>query len=179
MAKQHNAFTNHEVEIIRKHWPTAMPREQIIALLPRHTYDSVKQYASQRLKLKRCSSPWWEPLRDLLSVKPRTKTEIAAAFGVSAHCAGEIIAEYHGTKVYIKSYDIGQGKGRAPARWAIGNEPDAPPPISQRRRAKSTVNPFAVAAGLVDAPKVGQVGRVFAQPMEVENWRDSRELEEA
>jgi len=166
--KQRNEFTNREVEIIREHYPTRMPIEDIVALMPRHTYDSIKQYATRELKLKRPGKAiTWDALALLLKVKPRTKTEIAAFFGVSTHCVGEAIKE-HRKKVYIKTYEVVKVKGRSSAVWTLGNLPDAPAPGRRRPRSRNRVNPFLAAAGMAQIP-AGATGRVYKQAMDVEN----------
>lgn len=165
MAKK-NSFTTHEVATMRKYWPTPMPIAEILTMLPRHTYDSLKHYARETLKLSRPNS--WDRIRLMLMMKPRTKAEIAAELGITIKSASTMI-EIHRAEVFVKSWDVLTGSGRRPARFALGNEPDAPIPTPIRFQAKRRVNPFLAAAGLVQAPTTEATGRVYKQAMEVED----------
>lgn len=170
--KQHNAYTNHEVGLISKHWPTLMPMGELLALLPRHTENSITSYANKVLGLQRptCRSapgsprkqPAWDRVRALLEQHPLTQVEIAGRCSFSRARASEILRA-HPTDVYIKDWRWPETMGRAEAIWALGNEPDAPEPMGEQRARKSVVrriNPFAAALGLVEAPK-GEPGRVY------------------
>jgi transcriptional regulator with XRE-family HTH domain len=171
--KAHNAFTNREVELIRKHWPTLMPMEELLALLPRHTENSVTGYANKKLGLVRPTrrnapgnprkQPAWERLRELLESAPLTQVEIAAAMGFTRTRASELLRAHAG-EVYVSEWNWPEdGIGRAESKYALGNKPNAPEPIGEqrlRRIAVKQANPFAVAAGLVKASE-GQPGRVY------------------
>jgi len=171
--KQHNAFTTREVAIIEKYWPTTMPMSELLAMLSRHTINSITGYANNKLGLKRPTrrnalgspreQPAWQRVVDFLSnSKPSTQTEIAKAANFARTRASELI-QLHRSEVYIASWRWPDGKGKPEAEYTLGNKPDAPRPMGyqrSRRHKQRKVDPFAVAAGLVSAPSAIQ-GRVF------------------
>ncbi|WP_186122353.1 hypothetical protein [Burkholderia gladioli] len=175
--KQHNAWTNHEIALLREHWPTHMPMESLLALLPRHTENSITGYANKVLGLRRPTranavghpqkQPAWERVRKLLST-PHTQGEVADSMGFTRTRASELI-RLHRSEVYIAGWRWPEGKGKPEAEWALGNKPDAPQPMGiqrARRHQVRRIDPFATAAGLV-APPVGCAGRIYAQPMDI------------
>lgn len=175
--RRHNVWTNHELALLREHWPTHMPMERLLALLPRHTENSITGYANKVLGLRRptCANaygnprkqPAWERMRVLLSI-PRTQNEIAETMGFSRPRASELIG-LHRSEVYIAGWRWPDGKGKPEAEWVLGNKPDAPQPMGiqrARRQRVRRVNPFATAAGLVAAP-AGRSGRMYVQSMDV------------
>lgn len=170
--KPHNTFTNHEVELLRSHWPTRMPMAELLALLPRHTEHSITGYANKTLGLKRPpapkAKPAWELLRVMLEQQPMSQVEIAAAMGFSRNRACEILRTNR-ESVYIVDWRWPASLGRAEALWALGNAPDAPEPMGAQRARRGAVrraNPFLAAAGLVQAP-VGRPGRIYKQSMSI------------
>jgi transcriptional regulator with XRE-family HTH domain len=170
--KQHNAFTNHEVDLIRKHWPSRMPLADLLAMLPRHTENSVTGYANKVLGLSRPVvrkfKPAWDRVVALLKQRSMTQIELAAAMGFSRARASEILRE-HRIEVHIAAWRIPAVMGRAEALWALGNKPDAPEPVGAKRAKRLSAqrpNPFLVAAGEVSAPFAAP-GRVFRQSMDV------------
>ncbi|WP_027815181.1 hypothetical protein [Paraburkholderia bannensis] len=170
--KPHNTFTNHEVALIREHWPTRMPMTDLLALLPRHTENSITGYANKKLGLKRPSvrtiRPAWERVRAMLEQEPMTQVEIASAMGFSRTRACEIL-KLNRESVHIVAWRWPEAFGRAEALWALVSAPDAPEPMGAkrlRRGALRRANPFLAAAGLVQAP-AGRPGRVYKQSMSV------------
>lgn len=167
--KPHNAFTNHEVEVIRKYWPTLMPMAELLALLPRHTENSVTTYANKVLRLRRPTSrsapgspraqPTWERVRSMIEHVPTSQLEISEAMGFSRARASEIL-NAHRNEVHIAGWRWLE-TGRAQALWLLGSRPDVPEPIGRQRarRMERLTNPFLVASGAIAAPN-GQPGRV-------------------
>lgn len=165
--KQHNAFTNREVELISTHWPTRMPMAELLALLPRHTENSITGYANKVLGLSRphvrTVKPAWTRLRAMLEQQPMSQIEIAAAMGFSRARASELL-NVNRDQVHIASWRWPAGLGRAEALWELGDEPDACEPMGEQRMRKMAarrVNPFLVATGAVAAP-TNHRGRVVA-----------------
>lgn len=140
--KQHNAFTTHEVEILRKRWPTMMPMEELLALLPRHTRNSLTGYANKVLKLRRPTSratpgsrrpkPAWDKLHALLKGNPMTQQEIATAMGFSRSRASEILAAQVG-EVYISFWRPHEDGRHYEAVWSLGHLPNARMPTYIKR----------------------------------------------
>lgn len=171
--KPHNAFTNHEVELIRQHWPTKMPIEDLLAMLPRHTLNSVTGYANKKLGLSRPvvrkNAPAWDGVKALLTARPHSAAEIAKKMGFTRTRAHEILKakrdEWH-----VAEFKWPENQGRAVALYAIGNLPDAVEPMGAQRARRLAVrrakNPFFAAAGLVQAPACAP-GRVYRQAMNV------------
>lgn len=179
MKKQHNAWTNREVELLRAHWPTSMPLDEIRAMLPRHTLHSITGYANKELGLRREGvrrrAPAWERVKEILAERPHTAREIAAKMGFSVTRAHEIMGtrkdEWHIAEFVWPDYF-----GRPIPLYALGNLPDAPVPIGRQRAKRMRVrkiNPFATAAGLIAAPS-GSSGRIFQQDMTGESLEDRR-----
>ncbi len=179
--RQHNVWTTHELGLLREHWPTHMPMAALLALLPRHTENSITGYANKVLGLRRptCANafgnarkqPAWERMREFMAI-PRTQSEIAEAMAFSRPRASELIG-LHRSEVYIAGWRWPEGKGKPEAEWAIGDKPDAPQPMGvqrARRQRVRRIDPFATAAGLVAAP-VGCRGRVYAQSMDIDDER--------
>ena len=175
MKRTHNAWTTAEVATLAKHWPTLMPMEELLALIPRHSENSITSYANKRLKITRptCRSasgspraqPAWERVVALLETRPHSQIEIAEALGFSRARASEILRA-HRAEVYVESWRWPSAASRAEALWALGGKSDALEPMgAQRQRwigVRRNGNPFLTAAGLIAAPS-GQTGRVYQQ----------------
>lgn len=171
--KPHNAFTNHEVEFLRTNWPTRMPLAEILAVLSRHTKNSVQTYANKILHLRRpcvkTHKPAWDRVSAMLKVRPMSQVEISAEMGFSRSRASELLREHPG-EVYIVSWRWPEDMGRAEAVWALGNQPNAPEPAGEQRAPKLSAprrtNPFLVAAGAITAPPAA-TGRIYRQSMSI------------
>lgn len=142
-------------------------------------------------KKKRQGFSWiWVAAINLLKETPGiTAIEISEQIGCSYRQAGKLVYENHRSEkkcIYISGWEK-HGVNQIP-QWTIGNDPDAPRlPLQtheedlrkararhQKRRIKQgAFNPFATAAGLIQAP-TGQTGRVFKQDMSIDQWAQSR-----
>ncbi|MBR7969084.1 hypothetical protein [Burkholderia cenocepacia] len=166
MGRPYNLWKAHEVEIVRRYWPSLMPMEDLLKLLPRHSESSITTYANKVLLLKRPTSrsapgsprrqPAWERVMELLKGGPKSQLEIAAALSVSRKRASQILQAHPGD-VYIKSWRWPSQKSRAEALWALGNMPDAPEPVGLGRARKLArealrTDPFMTALGMVPVP---------------------------
>ncbi|MEM5294198.1 hypothetical protein VSR82_07630 [Burkholderia sp. JPY481] len=172
MRKSHNQWTNHEVELLRTHWPTKMPLAELLAMLPRHTENSVTGYANRVLKLKRPvvrKKPTWTAVKALLEERFHSAAEIQTKMRISRARVHELLQENPG-EWYIADYKWPETFGSVIPLYGLGNLPDAiKPPGAQRQRSVKRVNPFLAAAGLVQAPQAAQTGRIYRQSMEVES----------
>lgn len=173
--KKWTAWTNHEVELVRKHFPTRMPWPELLAMLPRHTKRSIYECAYTTLKLRRPivkAMPSWLHLREILEIVVMSSNEIAAEMGVTADRVRKLISE-HRAEVHIKSWRWSDDRMSIAALWTLGDGPDAPKPMGLRRwrdmNKRRRPNPFLAAAGLVQAPTNEATGRVYKQAMEVED----------
>ncbi|WP_155635496.1 hypothetical protein [Burkholderia cepacia] len=166
MARPYNPWKAREVEIVRRYWPTLMPMQDLLKLVPRHSESSITTYANKVLQLKRPTSrsapgnprrqPAWERVVEILKEAPKSQLEIAAALGVSRKRVSQILRAHPGD-AYIKSWRWPPYTSRAEALWALGNQPDAPEPVGlgkARKLAREALrtDPFMTALGKVPVP---------------------------
>lgn len=128
-------------------------------------------------------------VKALTDSDPLTVKDLVRVTGLSASNLQRLLNAGHGKKYRIAEWTRNRftGCGAYWPKWELGSGPDAKKPANQTRaernarvRAKRRVkaaqsNPFLVAAGLIEAPKLGK-GRVFKQDMVI-HLHD--ELEEA
>lgn len=181
MTRKKTDFTTGEQKLLRMHYPTHMPLDQIVKLLPNHSEEAIRQHATKTLKLRRPiwnerPQPGWERMCDLLKIENLTLREVADQLGITKTRAYQI-ANAHVGEMYIIDWRPPVAKGQWSAIWAIGNEEDALRPFkrwSAAAIAERERNPFVVAAGLVDVPGVtrGIQGRTYTQSMSI---RDEEE----
>ncbi|WP_217589766.1 transcriptional regulator [Burkholderia sp. GbtcB21] len=161
-----------EVAILRKHYPTNMPIEEIAKMLPNHPASSFKAYAQKVLKLRRPTNGrffenrGWNRIVELLAERPMTAGELAAKTGKTKQSTGECL-RLHRSEWHIA--------GEIPRRGvytrliALGADKDV---VTKRKgrnrpeRAITAVNPFLVAAGSVK-PRETITGRVIKQDMTI------------
>lgn len=112
--------------------------------------------------------------------------ELEKAAGVQLPRAQEIVRGWlEKGECHIVDWRRRSSDGPWSAAYALGKGENVPKParksgalvkreyLARRYGKKRTPNPFAVAAGLVQAPPA-QTGRVFKQEMEVDQWFQSR-----
>ncbi|WP_175952845.1 hypothetical protein [Burkholderia sp. BCC0405] len=175
-----NEWTLPEVRILKDVYPTSMSINDIQALLPRHTRQSIMVYAQTHLKLRRPPHrnrryPGWERIKALLADKQLTMQQIADTLGVSKPSVSECM------RLHRSDWHIAD---RIPRRgmhtWiiALGAGEDAPADLCAKTLStysKARPNPFLVAAGAVK-PVQGHSGRVIRQDTTI---HQHEELEEA
>ncbi|MBN3853816.1 hypothetical protein G3N59_10530 [Paraburkholderia sp. Ac-20340] len=154
--RQKNTWTNHEVAIVRKHYPTLKPLAEIVALLPRHTQISIEEYARKILKLRRPRAvrqqPAWDRMRRLLA-KPRSQAELADALGFSKPRACELL-RLHRADVHIGGWRWPDGLGSPTPLWVYGGGPDMPRPMGRQRAQRQNVrrsNPISALVAMAVA----------------------------
>jgi hypothetical protein len=184
----HALWKTTEEAVLRERWKAGDSLQKIAILLPGRTVGALKSYRDKH-RMKRDvrigtqrPSVVWEAIKDALKGE---QIEDALDAGRQLSVA-ELVDETGFSKAAcIKHVHAKHGKGlrvgawrrtsRKPAAlWALGDEPDAPYPVTpvarrigkrKERQLRLAVNPFAAAAGLVEVP-TGTPGRVFQQPME-------------
>jgi hypothetical protein len=167
-------FTTGEQRILREHYPTHTPVEEIAKLMPNHSIDAIKQHATKTLKLKRPvwsgrQSPGWDRVRDLLKVEKLTEQEVADHLEISKARAHQLMSLHRG-ELHIVDWQPPADRGRWSAVWAYGKQPDEPQPFKRWTAAaiaQRAANPFATAAGLVQPPVSAPVGRIYQQSMSI------------
>jgi hypothetical protein len=94
----------------------------------------------------------WPRVKAALEIRPMTRHEIIASTRLGKENALRTLNEHHGKDVHICRWV--RSPRRPVAVFALGAGRDAlkPAPISEEKRVRC-VNPFATAAGLVEAPK--------------------------
>jgi hypothetical protein len=140
---------------------------EMCSALPRHTDSQIRRHL-HHLKLKReaplrLRNSWvWSAMQAAIREHgPLTLAELEEK--TKANHAGVLrqLNRYHGDGLYVTEW---RPTSRKPAAvWALGDKPDADKrSVLTRQKAvrRTKVNPFAAAAGLVEAPK-GNPGRVF------------------
>ncbi|MGN6085814.1 helix-turn-helix domain-containing protein [Trinickia sp.] len=172
-----------EIRLLYELYPTTTPIREIVARLAPHTKESIhKQAACQGLKRPRCGvehhHPGWERLRLLLESRGAlTQAQIAGALGISQSAVHKLRQAY-GNNLRTAGYvpPVHQGKWTPMIGLADGR-PDAPKPFRPQgaRSGRKMANRFATAAGLVTPSLTAPTGRVFRQPMEIEDWRQTCE----
>lgn len=158
-------------------WKAAIDRARVIGLKARPAKQFVSKYS------------WVEDvvIAELAKGTPLSAHLIADRTPASYQRAIQILRRGHGSKYRIADWERRNvtGTGSWTAIWALGSEPDAPRPANKSREAQSRdyrqkkriaagrFNPFLAAAGLVTPPSSG-CGRVYQQPMEIDDWGQSR-----
>ncbi len=181
--KTHVPWTTAEEKIVRDHYETSATRDQICAMVPRHTWYAIRSHAARELGLVRptgCDprpAPAWDRIATLLKNEELTISQIADRLKMKQSRAHYLLTQ-HQREVHIAGWEPPESKGRWERRWAYGDEPDAAAPFVRHTAAAKTAranNPFMAAAGMVPVP-VGQPGRVFKQDMSI---RDDEMEEQA
>ncbi|RKR46288.1 hypothetical protein [Paraburkholderia sp. BL17N1] len=162
-------WTNAEEATLRKMYEAGVEVRDIAASISRHNEDGVRSRA-YHLGLKRPAdyvqphySENWERIEKALRAADAgmTADEITAATGIHTSAVYKLLNHRRGRIAYVCDW---RPAARKPAAvWALGALPDATPPLTHRQKRK-LVNPFAIAAGLVQPP-VGCTGRVYCQTM--------------
>jgi hypothetical protein len=125
--------------------------------------------------------------RELRDTGPLTALQLTKKLGASYGRVRRHLYDGRGTSVHVVGYSRVYERGTASPIWGIGPGEDAPKPprlskeeLLRRQRVKRAaqsgrINPFAVAAGMVNPTSTG-TGRVYSQDMTI-HLHD--ELEEA
>lgn len=165
-------WMTNEVAILRKHYPTNMPIDELAKLLPKHPPGSFKAYAQQVLKIYRPTdgrfykNHGWHKFVDLLKGGPMTAGELSKKLGISRQSVCETLRRHAGE--WHVANEIPR-QGNYTRLIALGAGENVVVPRRGRTRAQrqqDSVNPFLVALGKV-APKETITGRVIKQDMTI------------
>jgi hypothetical protein len=174
----YRSWTPEEDAILREIWTT--PRNIKVGMhrLERRSYEAAKIRAARLCLGKKTPAEKGTRSYVLRSVKAilaggvhMSMKEIAAKSGMDRKSIQGVISENRGKEFYVASW------GRVDAwhsvmKFALGTGPDAPKPAAKtlqeywkgyrdrKRLKRGGFNPFAAAAGLIEAPK-GEPGRVY------------------
>ncbi|MCO8321920.1 helix-turn-helix domain-containing protein [Burkholderia cenocepacia] len=175
-----NAWTTGEVRLLARLYPSPIPSKALYAAFPRHPRKSVQIFARTVLKISRpprdyktVAAPAWNRMRAILESEQLSVRELVERCGVSQQRVSELLT-IHRAEVQIVDWIPPVGRAQWRPVWAVGTGPDVPCPAAIKtaaaRAARSAMkrNPFLAAAGLVTIP-AGERGRVFQQPMDVDD----------
>ncbi|WP_175974555.1 hypothetical protein [Burkholderia sp. BCC1047] len=176
----HNLWTTAEALLLARLYPSSIPAKALYAAFPRRSRKSVQTFALRVLKVRRperdrkvCATPAWDRMRAILETERLSVRELVARCGVSQQRVSELLT-IHRTEVQIVDWIPPVGRAQWRAVWTVGTGPDVPCPAAIKTEAARAArdamkrNPFLAAAGLVTIP-VGERGRVFQQPMDVDD----------
>ncbi|MBJ9669005.1 hypothetical protein I5693_15765 [Burkholderia cenocepacia] len=175
-----NAWTTGEVRLLARLYPSPIPSKALYEAFPRHPRKSVQIYARTVLKISRpprdyktAAAPAWNRMRAILESEQLSVRELVERCGVSQQRVSELLT-IHRAEVQIVNWIPPVGRAQWRAVWAVGTGPDVPCPAAIKTTAARAArramkrNPFLAAAGLVTIP-TGERGRVFQQPMDVDD----------
>jgi hypothetical protein len=187
-------WTEADDRILQEIWSAPGPIKSHMRRLPNHTPSSCLMRAAELGLGKRVRSlymnrfSWVEKaILSELSVSANLHIRhLAKAIGANPEYIRKVLVRLHGKGIRIAGWThlTVAGSSWSPL-WALGGEPDAPMPAkrSDSERAKAyraaraaktyARSPFAVALGQVQ-PVAAPTGRVFQQPMDIEEWGHSR-----
>ncbi|CAJ8797852.1 Uncharacterised protein [Burkholderia pseudomallei] len=165
-----------EEALLREHYPTRMPMLQIVAMLPRHTRQSIRVHA-QKMGMKRPLGmrdeprpvPAWDRICSLIERTALSRSQISERLGVTKQAVA-ICLDANRTKWHVADWIAPVAKGRPTALIALGDGEDALYEHRTATRAQiaaRAMNPFLVAAGAVAAP-TSHRGRVISMMDEPE-----------
>jgi hypothetical protein len=187
-------WTQADDEILREIWCSPGSIKSQMRRLPNHTPSSCQVRAAQlglglRDRSLYARSSWVERavLIELSKASNLHIRHLAKVTGANEEHIRRVMNRLRGKGVRIAGWThlTVAGSVWSPL-WALGNEPDAPMPQkrsdSERSRAyraaraaKTYVrSPFAVALGQVQPITASSTGRVYRQPMDIEEWGHSR-----
>jgi hypothetical protein len=187
----YRSWTTEEDAILREIWETPCRIKDGMNRLPRRSYEAAKIRAerlglSKKAPAERGTTGWL--FRSIKTVLANgvcmSMKEIAEATGADRSSVRTVMQNHHGKAFRVAEWERIDAN-HSVMKWAIGTGPDAPKPAAKtsreywkgyrdrKRIQRGFVNPFATAAGLVQAPN-GQTGRVYKQSMDVEEWPQSR-----
>lgn len=173
------AWTPEEDAILAEIW--ASPRSIKVGLhrLPNRTYDAARVHAiaiglgSKAPAQKGSRSPYFNGIiKAIKDNGPLTTLEISKLLKACRRTIQRILDDCHGTDFHVGDWRK-VGSNHIAAAWALGALQDAPRPAPKsaneahkdyRQRKKireGRYDPFAVAAGLLCAPKSTTVGRIY------------------
>ncbi|MDS0850080.1 hypothetical protein [Burkholderia cenocepacia] len=175
-----NLWTTAEARLLARLYPSPIPSKALYAAFPRHPRKSVQIYARTVLKISRpprdhktVAAPAWNRMRAILESEQLSVRELVERCGVSQQRVSELLT-IHRAEVQIVDWIPPVGRAQWRAVWAVGTGLDVPCPASIKTEAARAArdamkrNPFLAAAGLVTIP-TGERGRVFQQPMDVDD----------
>lgn len=172
-----------EIALLRKQYAVVPSCAELMAMFPRHTPNSVRRMASSQglsrplAGVVKCR-PGLERVLDLLKQEgPLTAIQIGERLGIKKRAVENLRGMYR-DKFRIAGWEPPPGIGKWSPKWGIANGmPDAVRPF-QKKGAKSggrkMANPFSVVAGFVQPAPSSMKGRVFKQPMDIDEWGQSR-----
>lgn len=177
-----NDWLMSEIALLRDTYAIAITHAELMALFPRHTAGSVHRMAAE-LGLSRSQVGIAKPRHGLTRLLmmlnargPSTKKQIAEGLGICEGAVQNLVRSYR-SELRVGGWEPPPRAGRWAPKWAVANGlPDVAPPFAPRgaKVGRKAANPFATAAGLIQPVLSSGVGRVFQQPMDIEEWGQSR-----
>lgn len=177
-----NDWLTTEIALLRERYASTPSHAELMALFPRHTPNSVHRMARlEGLSRPRAGvvkfRPGRERLMKLLEQEgPLTAKRIGERLGI-CHGAVENLKRAYRIDLRIAGWEPPPRAGKWAPKWGIANGlPDAFPPFLPKdaKVGRKMANPFATAAGLVQPILTASTGRIFQQPMDVEDWGQSQ-----
>lgn len=195
LERSHLPWTEEELANVESVIKSGKTVKACMELFPGRTFLAVKNkvFEAEGRKPRGFQSWVWDAIVRELGANPNlTGRMLAERIGCCYRQVMDMIYMHHRADAksihiarWMRPNKTGVGPGPWIQCWALGDLPDAAKPARMtpeeqlaRDRAKYRVkarkaNPFAVAAGLVQAPESKQ-GRVFKQDMEIDQWFQSR-----
>lgn len=192
--KSRARWTDAELKIVKDIKVSGRTIKDCQHLLPERTLCAIKQ-TMIRLpggRKKRGKTGWvFGAMKRALTETPGlTNKQLAHVVGCTRRGIDGVVDVELGTRIYVSGW-VRSGTLWT-AKYSLGNLPNVPKPplqsheercrkdrLAYRARRASGINPFATAAGFVQAPSSPR-GRVFAQDMSGESLEDRpRKLKEA
>ena len=187
------AWSDEETAILERIYHGETTLIESAHLLPNRTINAIRNRVCElgmepRRSKSRSKFRWVETsvIAALREYGPLNCHQLASITTASHDRIRQIFYYGHGTRFHVVDWCRLYEKGSYTPVWAIGAGEDAPKPVRKTRAEKyrrdkirgkaqrGTLNPFATAAGLVQAPgKIAQ-GRVFKQDMTGESLEDRR-----
>lgn len=182
-------WTTEQDDHIRRLWPTNERFKAHMDLFGDHSYMSIMNRAYELGLGKRPNCPRgqsaiaWTLIEREMAKGPSDRHFLAAALTLHPSTVyTQINVAHKAGLIHVIKWNRRSSGGKPTPIYVLGPGEDAPMPAPltnaedcriRRIRKKSIRNPFAVAAGLVIAPKA-QTGRVIAQDMTGESLEDRR-----
>jgi hypothetical protein len=187
------AWTAEEDSILREIWMRGSVKSQL-SRLPGRSWKGVLTRAEKLRLPKRSASifvgggSWVDDAvhRILKSGLPMNAHILAGEIGASYSRTSRILNQDRNDHFRIVGWEhvSASNIGAWTPIWSIGSEPDVPMPKksstermritrAKQRMNAASFNPFATAMGVVEIKSTIQ-GRIFTQPMDVEQWHQSR-----
>lgn len=183
-------WTEEQNALLKRIWPTGENIKRYMPQLGNRGYTTIVSHAKKTLKLgPRPKSARgklayaWPTIEAELKKLPGTAPELIKRTGLAMCAVCTHLRESNPGpqgKVHILAWRRRSTGGKPVAVYALGPGENAlmPDPFTTAEKWKRELSrrvgsdPFAAAAGLVKAP-TGETGRVFQQPMDIDDWTEA------